>query len=114
MSGNLAVSTINGVDISVSPVATQAYTKGVFSFSSNGYAQLPSGLFIQWGVYSGATNGTVTFPIAFPNACLSVTITARNTGAVCLNNITPSTTSFYWRDTAVAENTGIRWTAVGY
>lgn len=28
MSGNLAVSTINGVDISVSPVATQAFATG--------------------------------------------------------------------------------------
>lgn len=44
--------------------------------SAQGYQKLPSGLIIQWG--SVATSGTgsktsnVTFPIAFPSACLQV------------------------------------------
>ena len=50
-----------------------------FSFSSSGYQKLPSGLIIQWG-YS-ANNLTafqVAFPIAFPNACLNVSVTNWN------------------------------------
>lgn len=47
---------------------------GAASLFSNGYQRLPSGLIIQWGTAtvsgsSGAAN--VTFPIAFPTACLS-------------------------------------------
>ena len=43
------------------------------SIANNGYQKLPSGLIIQWGSLSTSnTNGTVTFPTAFPNACFSV------------------------------------------
>jgi len=38
--------------------------------AENGYQKLPSGLIIQWaGLAAGTTSGT--WPIAFPNACLS-------------------------------------------
>ena len=40
------------------------------SFLSNGFQKLPSGLIIQWG--NTNINGFVTFPIAFPNNCLSI------------------------------------------
>jgi hypothetical protein len=47
------------------------------SLSSNGYTYLPNGIIMQWGkiyttnvVESGAV---VTFPIPFPNNCLSIT-----------------------------------------
>lgn len=49
------------------------------SLAANGYQKLPSGLIIQWG--SGSLNYTtaiqivtITFPIAFPNACRAVTV----------------------------------------
>lgn len=41
------------------------------SLSTNGYAKLPGGLIIQWGVtasYSAEGSKSITFPIAFPNA----------------------------------------------
>lgn len=43
------------------------------SMSQNGYQKLPSGLIIQWGRTPGG-NGiyTYSFPIAFPNACLTI------------------------------------------
>lgn len=45
------------------------------SLSSNGYQKLPSGLIIQWGNSSslgtGSPNCSVTFPVAFPNACFA-------------------------------------------
>lgn len=41
------------------------------SATANGYVQLPSGIIIQWGTFTGS--GVKTFPTAFPNACLMVT-----------------------------------------
>ena len=40
------------------------------SFSSNGFQILPSGLIIQWG--NTNITGFVSFPMAFPNNCLSI------------------------------------------
>ena len=40
------------------------------SFSPNGFQILPSGLIIQWG--NTNINGFVSFPMAFPNNCLSI------------------------------------------
>lgn len=42
------------------------------SLTTNGYQKFPSGLIIQWGL--GQSETTSTFPIAFPNACLNVTL----------------------------------------
>lgn len=44
---------------------------------TNGYQKLPSGLIMQWGIrpYDGTTGAAgVTYPIAFPNACLNIQI----------------------------------------
>lgn len=49
------------------------------SKSGSGYQRLPSGLIIQWGTnaYPGSNLGVnITFPIAFPVACLSFVVTA--------------------------------------
>jgi hypothetical protein len=47
------------------------------SMTANGYQKLPGGLIIQWGtsVTNSGGVGTVVFPIAFPNTCLSVNTT---------------------------------------
>jgi hypothetical protein len=51
--------------------SNQAVNLGQFvsSLNTNGYLKLPGGLIIQWGlgVTAGGV-GTITFPIAFPNA----------------------------------------------
>jgi len=44
------------------------------SLGSSGYQKLPGGLILQWGKtsnFSSETSQSVTFPIAFPNACLN-------------------------------------------
>lgn len=42
----------------------------------NGYAKLPSGLIIQWGSVGYGEGDVITnFPIAFPLACLNVSVT---------------------------------------
>ncbi|HFI6913700.1 TPA: phage tail protein [Escherichia coli] len=42
------------------------------SLSSTGFQKLPSGLIIQWGIVSGASNYTVTYPATFPNRSLAL------------------------------------------
>lgn len=57
------------------------------SLAVNGYKLLPGGFIMQWGVYTSdmsAPGGsapsavTLSFPIAFPNACLNASLTTRN------------------------------------
>lgn len=51
--------------------ATTAFANPGASLSTNGYQKLPSGLIIQWGRASVATNGSaITLPVAYPNAHL--------------------------------------------
>lgn len=84
-------------------------------FNENGYAKLPGGLILQWGVYRGVSRD-VNFNIRFPNKCLNV-IVCNNFG-----------TGDYWtgdRHTKVGtwtnekfscfyEMNGISWMAIGY
>lgn len=52
--------------------------------STNGYTKLPNDLIDQWGEvlmsWQGEGPVKVTFPIAFPNACCNVQITAKSSG----------------------------------
>jgi hypothetical protein len=51
---------------------------GTKSLAGNGYQRLPSGLIIQWGStgsLSGSGDVTITMPISFPNAALSLVVT---------------------------------------
>ena len=52
-----------------------------FNGSSAGYQKLPSGFIIQWGQNSVGAPTSVTFPITFPNACLSVVVCEGNANA---------------------------------
>lgn len=76
----MAVSLVNtGVqfpDSTIQTVATAGYFTGTNqSLSANGYQKLPNGAIIQWGYNAPST---VTFPVAFPNACRSVVATQDN------------------------------------
>ncbi len=59
-------------------VALSDFTGANVNLANNGYQKLPSGLIIQWGVAQSTTQGelgTNTFPVSFPNSCLSVILT---------------------------------------
>lgn len=63
------------VDMSTGlPLVTAAAFTANQSLSANGYCKIPGGLILQWGsVAVGAdTTAAVTFPIAFPSACIHV------------------------------------------
>jgi hypothetical protein len=57
---------------------------GAQSLTGNGYVTLPGGCIIQWGqgTTDGGGNGTITFPITFPNTVFSVTATCNTSGAM--------------------------------
>lgn len=90
---------------------------GTKSFSGNGYAKMAGGLIIQWGFVNTTSNPqTVTFPVAFPTACTSVSVdpvyTSIATTYFAIKTSSLGTTSFQFN----LNNTVIDayWIAVGY
>lgn len=51
--------------------------------TGNGWIKLPGGLILQWGQRAGVSSGTssVTFPIAYPTACVAASCTRDGTSA---------------------------------
>lgn len=89
--------------------------------SGNGYQKLPSGMIKQWG--SIATPGSalgvvITFPIAFPNACLAMTgVDAQsdaNSVGLSINSTTQATARTKRVDTGAYVSAIIYWEATGY
>lgn len=70
-SGQLATANIANAAVTAPKLANNAS-----SFSGSGYQKLPSGLIVQWGgtpFSGGGGTANITFPVAFPTACLAVT-----------------------------------------
>ena len=94
---------------------------GNSTLSPNGYSVLPGGLIIQWGFVNSTSNGTVTFPLAFPTSVFTVTGQgySGNTipggeGGISINKSAVSLTSFPWKfQTNSGSYTGFYWTALG-
>jgi hypothetical protein len=91
------------------------------NFSSNGYQKLPSGLIIQWGGTASVPSGSnisVTYPIAFPNAALSVSMTpavGSNIGiAYGYGASLTSASAFTAYSFASGGGLTFRYTAIGY
>lgn len=93
------------------------------SQSANGYQKLPGGTIIQWGLASAPddSSATLTFPIAFPNACLSVTATMQMTSAtsgsasVGVGGISTTGATLYGMISGPGYATGYAyWMAIGY
>lgn len=91
---------------------------GTASKTANGYTYLPNGLLFQWGLLPGAnSSSTITFPVAFPTAALSVTVTPASVSLIGANTIyvgTPTTTTVAVRSAATATNFPAYFTAIGY
>jgi hypothetical protein len=92
------------------------------NLSTTGYLKLAGGLIMQWGT-TGVGAQTVTFPVAFPNACLRilamVDIGTTTAFVVSPNISTPSTTSFTTSPTystggsPTAAGNSVSWIALG-
>lgn len=107
----------NGLKAAI--IAAISGTAGVVTSGSNSngsWYKLPDGTIEQYGFISGGGVGFVThtFPIAFPNACKSLTATscgAGNQGTIDLSNPASSDTTFQLNNGASGGATS--WRAVG-
>lgn len=90
---------------------TENFTGSNVSLAASGYQKLPSGLIMQWGTVT--TNTTVTFPIAFPSACVSLTFGAYGTESGIPRASSVSTTNFVY-SSASFGNQDAYWLAIGY
>jgi hypothetical protein len=112
-----------------SHLTNKKYVDGSANKSTNGYFIMPNGLIMQWGEgnsMAGFQTQTITFPIAFPNACLNVQVSQKLpspvTGATAENGIkvngSPTKTSFaVFSNSTGSQNTTSflpMWFAIGY
>ena len=72
------------IGTSTTQLATTAFVNPGNSHTTNGYEKLSSGLIMQWGVTGilSESEETISFPIAFPNVCLSMQATCKLAAAV--------------------------------
>ena len=89
--------------------------------STNGYFKFQSGVIVQFGAHnvnsSSPWRTTITFPIAFPNTCASVSLTQyRNnwdsTSNIGYHNLTRSSVGVFAQGGEVEGQ--IRWMAIGW
>ena len=92
------------------------------SLAANGYQKLPSGLIIQWGSGSTAADGSiaVTFPIAFPTACVGIHGTHSGSGLAAMIEVgstrsTTGVTTKTFNDLgATSAGWPVHWLAIGF
>jgi hypothetical protein len=108
-SHNHVISNIDGLQAALNAKIGDAG----YSFATNGCQKFSNGLIIQWG--QGNSNSTTTFPITFPNECLSAVATPQS-GEVdenlILNSLT--TSGFYTSFGTHSWSMAFRYIAIGY
>jgi hypothetical protein len=97
---------------------------GLANKNTSGYLKLPGGIIIQWGQFStmvltGNTSYAVTFPLAFPNACLNVMTSHYAQAVLGPNTYTfgsdlGSLTGFSVYGGTNTSGMGFKWVAIGY
>ena len=122
----------NGYDTYHFETSEEMITGAYQRLTDTGFRKLPGGLILQWGSYyatnlqaPGTVEGTLHFPIAFPNKCFSVVASPnyRSRGdnynidvAVSLYEDSTKHTSFdfVFKVEDIAQWGGILWYAIGY
>lgn len=84
--------------------------------TGNGYQKLPSGLIIQWGYQSVAPSTTTsyTFPMIFPNACLSIVASFGTPAQGSVNADLVNSNQYRLQNLYTGGAQTARWIAVGY
>jgi hypothetical protein len=84
------------------------------NFSTNGYQKLPNGFILQWGTnsMSGVPAINPSFPIAFPNVCLTFVVSS-TTNNVPVQGFIINTSQFSITQSSSAAVTA-SWIAIGY
>ncbi|MFN7305801.1 MAG: gp53-like domain-containing protein [Acetobacteraceae bacterium] len=106
-------------DVAVTPAGLGIATR---NYANPGYARLPGGLILQWGVTNSGdvgANFTATFPIAFPNAVLHLSGTPKGNGgngafAIYDFSHTLTTCTFTMNEwAATVQNASVAYLAIG-
>jgi hypothetical protein len=109
-------------DVAVTPAGLGIATR---NYANPGYARLPGGLIMQWGltanidIPNSPTSGSVTatFPIAFPNAVFSVQCTPTGVGdSMSINDVSwtlSGVTALMREYRSVAQSVAISYLAIG-
>lgn len=118
--GNFTALQINGSAVVAGGIAVSNFTGANQSLVANGYQKIPGGLILQWGTtgsISAGSTSTITLPIAFPTAFVSVnpTETSNGSGAAEANNnaVVASLSTFSLSNRSTVPQT-FMWLAVGY
>ena len=115
----------NSTLIATTAFVQAATNKSAQSLAANGYATLPGGLILQWGVVGSTPSSpetyAVTFPIPFPTACFSVVVTLKQSGplqspstGVAGGSVGPAPTRTGFTGTSGGSALGFYWMATGY
>jgi Putative tail fiber protein gp53-like, C-terminal len=74
--GSMTLNSSGQLTLAAATSSGQAVNLGQFinSFGAAGYAKMPGGLVLQWGVYGVGAPSAINFPTAFPNACFAVMV----------------------------------------
>ena len=131
---NYRATTFGPTIVAPATADNEAVNLGQFpvSVAGNGYQKFPSGLIVQWGVYSlstpasGSTGYSITFPITFPNGVFVVGCGNQWNGAggnapinLVNNNLpisgaTSGIAAVYENTAAGTAAVDLPWIAVGY
>lgn len=116
--GNIGGTLTDVLTIDSTGRLTQAWEIDVAqrSLTTNGYQRLGNGLLLQWGTSTiTAPSSSISFPVAFPVACLN--ITASDLSAVgnlyTLGVDSYTTTQFVARTSLASGTDSFRWFAIG-
>lgn len=104
---------------STTQIATTAFATGTFALpgSGPGFIKFPNGLIVQFGIATLSTNSpqSITFPIAFPTQCISITATSNVIqGTVFTSGPFNSNTGFSVTNGAGAGGALTSWVAWGH
>lgn len=112
------MSTLTSTGITFSDSTSLGTAAG--SVSGTGYQKLANGIILQWYATT-STTGTYNFPIAFPNACVTVGCTWRaagSQGGVCGTPVVLSKSASQvvvgYKDRNSATFNGLYFFAMGY
>lgn len=122
---NLTVPKASGPEVAAGTDDTKAITPAALFaslsavFATTGYAKLPGGLIVQWGVgtATGRTTSILTMPLTFPSQCFFAGVQGGSAGGDLQDNVPVvvgrgvSNLSIY---NAMAGSTAVNWLAIGH
>lgn len=114
--GGTAATTAPAALTSLGAAGLAAFTTGQV-LGSAGSQPLPGGFIIKWGTSTGANNSftTISFPVAFPNACFGVLVTGNNASELnhlTTGSYTASSFGLSYAGSIAASGSGF-WIAIG-